>query len=58
MLARRYVAKRRAGMAAFEREQKMLEEFEQQLDSIHEHHMNDLLAIRVQSGVREMLAKS
>jgi hypothetical protein len=44
-------------MAEYDRERKMMEELEARLENIHEEHMNDLLAIRVQSGARELFAR-
>lgn len=57
VLARRLVVKRRLIMAEFEKERKLLEELEEKLDVIHEEHMTNLLAIRMQSGGRSLLAK-
>jgi hypothetical protein len=44
-------------MAEFERERKMMEDLEARLENIHEDHMNNLLATRVQSGARELFAR-
>jgi hypothetical protein len=48
---------KRAEFIEREKRRKKLEEFENNIDSIHDNHMKDLLAIRVQGGVRELLAK-
>lgn len=40
-----------------EMKRKKLEELEKNIDKIHDDHMNDLLAIRVQGGIREKLAR-
>jgi uncharacterized protein YjiS (DUF1127 family) len=40
-----------------ERRRKQLEELDARLDDIHETHLNDLLAVRVQQGVRGKLAR-
>lgn len=40
-----------------ERKRKQLEELDAKIEDIHSSHMNDLLAIRVQTGMREKLAR-
>jgi hypothetical protein len=57
VLARRYVAKRRYAMQDYRREQQLIEEFESKLDSIHESHLTGLLATRIETGIRERLAR-
>lgn len=41
-----------------EKKRKQLEELEGKLEAIHSQHMDDLLAIRVQKGARQKLAKT
>lgn len=41
-----------------EKKRKQLEEIESKLETIHTQHMDDLLAIRVQKGARQKLAKT
>ena len=57
VLARRYVDKKRFAMLEYRRELMRMEEFEGKIDSIHESHLNDLLATRIETGVRERLAR-
>jgi hypothetical protein len=55
--ARKIVNKKRAEYAERERKRKQMEELDARLDDIHSSHLNDLLAVRVQQGVRSKLAR-
>lgn len=50
--AMKIVRARQAAFAVQEQKRKQLEELESKLDELHETHLNDLLALRVQQGVR------
>ena len=48
---------RKAEFAEQEKKRKQLEELDAKLDDLHENHLNDLLALRVQQGVRGKQAR-
>jgi hypothetical protein len=50
--AMKIVKLRQAEFAVKEKKRKQLEELDAKLDDLHETHLNDLLALRVQQGVR------
>ena len=51
-LAMRVIRLRQSAFAAQEEKRKQLEALDAKLDDLHETHLNDLLALRVQQGVR------
>mmetsp|Transcript_20794 Transcript_20794/g.29896 ORF Transcript_20794/g.29896 Transcript_20794/m.29896 type:complete len:1152 (-) Transcript_20794:76-3531(-) len=55
--ARKIVNMKREQFLERERKRKQLEELDNKLDSIHSSHLNDLLALRVQQGMRGKLAR-
>lgn len=55
--SRKIVAEKRAQWAERERKRKQLEDLENRIEDIHSSHLSDLLAMRVQKGVRGKLAK-
>ena len=55
--AMKIVRLRQAEFAEKERKRKQLEELDNKLDDLHETHLNDLLALRVQQGVRGSQAR-
>ena len=55
--ARKVVNKKKIEFMERERKRKQMDELDARLDDIHSSHLNDLLAVRVQQGVRVKLAK-
>lgn len=56
-LAMRVVRMRQSAFEIQEKKRKQLEELDAKLDDLHETHLNDLLALRVQQGVRGSQAR-
>jgi uncharacterized membrane protein YcjF (UPF0283 family) len=55
--SRKIIAEKKAQWAERERKRKQLEDLENRIDDIHSSHLNDLLAMRVQKGVRGKLGR-
>lgn len=55
--SRKIVHQKKLEFMERERKRKQMEELDARLDDIHSSHLNDLLAVRVQQGVRSKLAR-
>lgn len=55
--AKKIVHQKRLEFEERERKRRQLEELDAKLDDIHSSHLNDLLAVRVQQGIRGKLAR-
>jgi hypothetical protein len=55
--AMKIVKKKRMEFEERERKRRQMEELDARLDDIHTSHLDDLLAVRVQQGIRGKLAR-
>jgi hypothetical protein len=55
--SRKIIIEKQAQCAERERKRKQLEDLDNRIDDLHSTHLNDLLALRVQKGVRGKLGR-